>query len=255
VNWDRGRVTHARATALISAPIELVLDGTRRLLGSDGVRVTAADRARTVTAVREQRRGALAWLVRLVETGAGTLVTAELRWRPARRSALAALVWGAVTRRALRRTAVNLVERLRTTAEQPPAVVVGAALLDGQGRVLAAERASPPALAGWWEFPGGKVEPGEDERAALVRECREELGVDVEPDGRLGADLTTAGGSVLRVWTARIRSGEPAPHEHGALRWLAADQLDEVPWLPADLPLVELLRARLAGGGPGASAG
>lgn len=132
--------------------------------------------------------------------------------------------------------------------DQPVAVVVGAALLDGAGRVLAAQRARPPELAGWWEFPGGKVEPGEPPAAALVRECREELGVDIEVGARLGGDLPVqGGGAVLRVWTARIRAGEPVAREHAALRWLAADELDEVAWLPADRPLIDLLRAGPAG--------
>jgi 8-oxo-dGTP diphosphatase len=125
--------------------------------------------------------------------------------------------------------------------------VVAAALLDGAGRVLAAQRSRPPELAGRWEFAGGKVEPGESDTAALVRECREELGVEIEPIARLGPDLPAAGGGVLRAWTARIVSGQPWPHEHLALRWLSADQLTEVDWLPGDLPLLGPLRGQLAG--------
>jgi 8-oxo-dGTP diphosphatase len=122
-------------------------------------------------------------------------------------------------------------------------VVVGAALVDGAGRVLAAQRAAPPELAGRWEFPGGKVEPGESETAALVRECREELGVEVELVARLGEDLPVElGGAVLRVWTGRIVAGTPAATEHAALRWLDASELDDVDWLPADRPLLDLLR-------------
>jgi 8-oxo-dGTP diphosphatase len=134
------------------------------------------------------------------------------------------------------------------TASPAPAagmLVVGAALLDGAGRVLAGQRAGPPELAGRWEFPGGKVEPGESEVAALVRECQEELGVRIQLDARLGADLPVqGGGGVLRVWTGRIVAGEPVAHQHRALRWLAPDELDEVDWLPADRPLIDLLRAR-----------
>lgn len=128
-------------------------------------------------------------------------------------------------------------------------VVVGAAILDLAGRrprVLAAQRAGPPELAGWWEFPGGKVEPGEDEQGALARECREELGVEVTVGDRLGHDLPIAdGGAVLRVWTAAIHLGQPRAIEHAAIRWLTAEQLHEVAWLPQDLPLVELLRPLL----------
>lgn len=126
-----------------------------------------------------------------------------------------------------------------------PVIVVGAAILDAAGgtpRVLAAQRPAPPELAGRWEFPGGKVEPGESELAALVRECREELGVDVAVGDRLGSDVGIADGrAVLRVWTATVRRGWPRAIEHTALRWLRAAELDDVAWLPQDLPLVALL--------------
>jgi 8-oxo-dGTP diphosphatase len=131
-----------------------------------------------------------------------------------------------------------------------PSIVVGAAILDESGRVLAAQRATPPELRGWWEFPGGKVEPGESDEAALVRECREELGVSIRLEGRLGEDLAVGGGrAVLRVWTAALDGhGEPRPLEHLAVRWLGVQELDEVDWLPADAPLVEKLRDLLSGG-------
>ena len=124
-----------------------------------------------------------------------------------------------------------------------PRLVVGAAILHPDGRrVLAAQRRAPRSYPGRWEFPGGKVEPGEDELAALRRECREELGVGVEPLVRLGGDLRAAGGRlVLRVWTARLVDGEPRALEHAALRWLTRDELDGVDWLDADRPLVALL--------------
>lgn len=122
-------------------------------------------------------------------------------------------------------------------------LVVGAALLDGGGRLLAACRLAPPELAGLWEFPGGKVEPGEGPRAALVRECREELGVDVVlepgPTGVLG-EVPIAVGR-LRVYRGRVVAGEPVAVQHAALRWLTPGDLLEVPWIPADLPLVRML--------------
>ncbi len=124
-------------------------------------------------------------------------------------------------------------------------VIVGAAILDG-GRVLAAQRAEPPELAGGWEFPGGKVDLGESDEAALVRECREELAVDVGLGERLGPDIElNSGTAILRVWIARILTGVPVAVEHAALRWLSADELFDVAWLPADLPLVRVLRERL----------
>jgi 8-oxo-dGTP diphosphatase len=118
---------------------------------------------------------------------------------------------------------------------------VGAAIIEGS-RLLAARRGAPPELAGGWEFPGGKVEPGETEVAALVRECREELGVDIAVGRRVGGDWPLPSGQVMRVWTATITNGEPEPREHSALRWLTAAELFDVPWLPADLPVVEAVR-------------
>ncbi|MCW2504200.1 MAG: hydrolase [Actinomycetia bacterium] len=123
--------------------------------------------------------------------------------------------------------------------------IVGAAIMDDQGRVLGAERAAPPALAGRWEFPGGKVEPGEEELAALHRECEEELGVGIEVLARLGGDVTLPTGAVLKVWIARLVRGEPQALEHSELRWLPREELHSVPWLPADAPLVDALAAQL----------
>ncbi|SCL13486.1 (deoxy)nucleoside triphosphate pyrophosphohydrolase [Micromonospora inyonensis] len=126
-------------------------------------------------------------------------------------------------------------------------VVVGAAIVVG-GRVLACARSAPPEVAGRWEFPGGKVEPGESETAALVRECAEELAVRVEVGDRVGRDVRMAHGrSVLRVYAARlVGDDQPRALEHAELRWLSADELDTVDWLPADVPIVAALRPLLA---------
>lgn len=127
-------------------------------------------------------------------------------------------------------------------------VVVAAAIVDPgpPPRVLAAQRGYPAALAGRWELPGGKVEPGETDVAALIRECREELGVTIAVLDRVGADLVAVEPPfVLRVWWAGIASGEPSPLEHSALRWLAAGEVGDVDWLPTNRPLVALLRAGL----------
>ena len=133
--------------------------------------------------------------------------------------------------------------------------VVGAAIVDDLARptrLLAARRTEPSALAGGWEFPGGKVDPGEEHTTALRRELLEELGVAVELGERLEGPLE--GGwplgddFVIRVWWARVVEGEPQPLEdHDALRWLGPADLYAVPWLPADLPIVHAAQARLAG--------
>jgi 8-oxo-dGTP diphosphatase len=124
--------------------------------------------------------------------------------------------------------------------------VVGAALLrDDPPRVLASRRTEPPRLAGLWEFPGGKVEAGESDEQALVRELHEELGVQAGVGERLGGDLPIGDTAVLRVYLCRIESGEPALVDHDEHRWLTADELDDVPWIPVDLPLVDELRRLL----------
>lgn len=125
-------------------------------------------------------------------------------------------------------------------------VVMGAAILD-RGRVLVARRTRPPEHAGGWELPGGKVEPGEDPATAVVREVAEELGCAVEVTGELTGSEPIRPGLVLRVATARLTAGRPVPREHDAVRWLDADQLEEVDWLPADRPFLPQLRELLVG--------
>jgi 8-oxo-dGTP diphosphatase len=132
-------------------------------------------------------------------------------------------------------------------ASQRLRVIVGAAII-ACGRVLACERADPPEVAGRWEFPGGKVEPGETEVEALIRECYEELGVRVEVGDRIGRDVPLGHGrAVLRVYAARLVDGDlPRPLEHSELRWLTANELHSVVWLPADAPIVAALPPLLA---------
>jgi 8-oxo-dGTP diphosphatase len=128
-----------------------------------------------------------------------------------------------------------------------PRVIVAAVIIT-DGRVLACERSAPPEVAGRWEFPGGKVEPGESDQQALARECAEELGVRVEVGDRVGPDVPLARGrAVLRVFAVRLLQGDtPQALEHTSMRWLAADELDSVPWLPADQPIVAELPSLLA---------
>ncbi|WP_427920179.1 NUDIX domain-containing protein [Streptomyces sp. cg40] len=143
-------------------------------------------------------------------------------------------------------------------------VVVGAALFDddldgdfgddgdGRGaRLLAARRSAPPELAGRWELPGGKVEPGERPDAALVRELREELGVDAETVARVPGEWSLKPPYVLQVWTARLLPGSPRPlalQDHDELRWLAPADVWSVDWLDQDVPAVRETLALLDAG-------
>lgn len=157
-----------------------------------------------------------------------------------------------------------------TGAEVPAAdaLVVGAAIVDDLAAprtLLAARRTEPPHLAGGWELPGGKVEPGEDPETALHREIAEELGVRVVLGAELaGPDPDRPGWPLppahrMRVWLALVTEGEPAPIEdHDALRVLAPGDWLGVDWLPADVPIVRALLARSPHArpqdGPGAAA-
>lgn len=135
-------------------------------------------------------------------------------------------------------------------------LVVGAAIVDDltrPTRLLAARRTEPPALAGGWELPGGKVDPGESPLSALHREVFEELGVSISVGALLPGPLPGATWAMserfeMIVWLAQVLVGEPAPVEdHDELRWLRLDELETVGWLPGDLPIVRFVGARLRG--------
>jgi 8-oxo-dGTP diphosphatase len=128
-----------------------------------------------------------------------------------------------------------------------PRLVVGAALVRG-GRALAARR-TDGAAAGRWEFPGGKVEPGESPEGALVRELREELGVRAAVTGWLDGEVAIASTHVLRVAVA-VTDDEPVPTEHDLVRWLGPEELADVAWLDPDLPFLAELRRLLLGSSP-----
>lgn len=184
--------------------------------------------------------------VTLAPAGSGTDVVDELRWvaplGPLGRFAdrLVLRRWGSELLAARRSV---LLERAAVLAAGP--VIVATALVR-DGRVLAARRTRPPALDGYWELPGGRVESGESEADAVARECREELGTAVRVTGRLGTDLPLTA-AVLRVHTAVIEHGsaEPRPLEHSALRWVGPGELDGVDWVDADRAVVADLRALL----------
>jgi 8-oxo-dGTP diphosphatase len=125
-------------------------------------------------------------------------------------------------------------------------LVSAVALIDVDGRVLLAERPEGKAMAGLWEFPGGKVEPGETPEAALIRELKEELSIDTWTSCL--APLTFASHSypefhlLMPVFACRRWSGIPQPREGQRLAWVAARDLRAYPMPPADEPLIPILR-------------
>lgn len=131
----------------------------------------------------------------------------------------------------------------------PPAVVVAGALIV-DGALLIAQRDRPAELAGLWELPGGKAAPGESDAAALIRELHEELGVDVAVGGRLGEDVALTATTTLRAYLVTRTGGPVEARDHRAIRWVAADDLADVAWVPADrswlTPLEIALRAAQA---------
>ena len=128
--------------------------------------------------------------------------------------------------------------------------VVGAALVE-RGRVLLTRRSARMSMPGKWEFPGGKLEPGESARAALERECREELGLEVEVGARIGRGTAPHAGRriVLEVYAATRLAGELRLHEHEEHGWFGPDELGGLDWPEADLPILPALERRLRDGG------
>jgi 8-oxo-dGTP diphosphatase len=125
-------------------------------------------------------------------------------------------------------------------------LVVAAALYDSQGRVLIAERPSGKHMAGRWEFPGGKVTPGEDEREALVRELAEELGIavwDAQPFMRLRHTYPDRDVE-LSLWIILSYAGTPEPLDAQQLKWVPPAELAHQDILEADRPFIEALRER-----------
>jgi 8-oxo-dGTP diphosphatase len=115
----------------------------------------------------------------------------------------------------------------------PIQIVVAGALITDRA-VLVAQRDRPPELAGLWELPGGKVAPGESDADALTRELQEELGVDVSVGDRLGGDVALSATTVLRAYRVTQVGGALHPNDHRALRWVRADELAGLSWVPAD---------------------
>ncbi|MDH2326844.1 8-oxo-dGTP diphosphatase MutT [Cereibacter sp. SYSU M97828] len=125
-------------------------------------------------------------------------------------------------------------------------LVSAVALIDSDGRVLLAQRPEGKSLAGMWEFPGGKVEAGETPEAALIRELKEELGIDTHASCL--APLTFASHSyadfhlLMPLFACRKWQGVPHGHEGQALAWVRPNALADYEMPPADLPLIPILR-------------
>lgn len=135
------------------------------------------------------------------------------------------------------------------TADRPLLLVAAAALIDKDGRILLAQRPAGKQMAGLWEFPGGKVGPFETPEAALVRELKEELGIDTS----VGCLWPLAFAShayetfhlLMPLFGCRVWNGEPMPHEGQQLVWVPKRELKNYDMPPADRPLVEALQELL----------
>ncbi|MFZ9199483.1 MAG: 8-oxo-dGTP diphosphatase MutT [Paracoccaceae bacterium] len=125
-------------------------------------------------------------------------------------------------------------------------LVSAVALIDADGRVLLAQRPEGKSLAGLWEFPGGKVDPGETPEAALIRELREELGI--ETKASCLAPLTFASHSyddfhlLMPLFACRRWEGIATGREGQTLTWVRPEKLRDYPMPPADIPLIPILR-------------
>jgi 8-oxo-dGTP diphosphatase len=125
-------------------------------------------------------------------------------------------------------------------------LVVAAALIDVDGRVLIAQRPQGKSMAGLWEFPGGKVEPGELPEAALIRELKEELAIEVRP--KCLAPFTFASHSyetfhlLMPLYVCRNWLGDVTPREGQSIAWVRANRLGDYDMPPADEPLRTMLR-------------
>ena len=126
-------------------------------------------------------------------------------------------------------------------------VVVAAALVDRDGRLLVQQRPEGPSMAGLWEFPGGKVEPGETPEQALIRELAEELGIDVEQaclaPACFASDMLGDRHLLLLLYVCRKWRGTPVAQHASALRWVRPVELHGLAMPPADKPLIGLLEA------------
>ena len=245
-----------RFTTLVEAPLTVAFDVARTLGRPWDRPLEEVVSERPFRDGYAGRRGR-GWVVhsrRFSATAAGTLVDEQVDWETALPGVLGGVVDQVVLRtRVVRAMQAHLDAYAAAAGRRAADVVqvVGAAAVSG-GRVLLAQRSGGP-YDGRWEFPGGTVERGESPLDGLVREVREELGVEIAPQSFLGEvvlDGAIAGGppgaSTMRVWWARITDGELVAREHAALRWVGAEELDTLDWIPADRPLIPAVRQLLS---------
>lgn len=125
-------------------------------------------------------------------------------------------------------------------------LVAACALIDADGRVLIAQRPADKAMAGLWEFPGGKVEAGERPEDSLIRELREELAIDVKEaclaPFTFASHLYEGFALLMPLYICRRWTGTPQPLEHQELKWVRPKDLTTFPMPPADRPLIAMLR-------------
>jgi len=257
-------VYQLRFTTLVAAPLTVAFDVARALGRPWRVPLDEVESVRPARDVFAAAlgRGRVTHSRDFSATGEGTRVDEEVAWDTGLPWPISGLVDRVVLRRRIARAMRAHLDAYAAAAARlalDVVQVVGAAILDGDGdgdgdgdRVLVAQRAGGP-YDGCWEFPGGKVEPGESDLSALVREIAEELGVPIEPQEFVGEVLLDGvvgggppGASTLRVWWARIPNGDrPVAHEHAQLRWVGVGELDDLDWIPADRPLLPAVRSLL----------
>jgi 8-oxo-dGTP diphosphatase len=251
-------VFQLRFTTVVEAPLTVAFDVARALgrpWNSPLEEIVSLRPERDVYAIGPDR--GWRWLThsrRFSATGAGTQVDEQVDWATSLPGVLGGFIDQVVLRRRILRSMQSHLDAYAAAAARAAldvVQVVGAAIVEGD-RVLVAQRSGGP-YDGRWEFPGGKVEPGESDLSALVREIGEELGTTIVPQAFLGEVVLDGvvgagppGASTLRVWWARLSAGAPVAREHAALRWVRADELDDLAWIDADRPLLPAVGTVLA---------
>ncbi|MGP1254958.1 MAG: (deoxy)nucleoside triphosphate pyrophosphohydrolase [Kiloniellales bacterium] len=135
---------------------------------------------------------------------------------------------------------------VRSSSGKPIVLVAAAALVDPDGRVLIAQRPAGKSMAGLWEFPGGKVDPGESPETALIRELQEELAIETRNSCLAPIAFASHGYDdfhlLMPLFACRVWQGRPQGREGQQLAWVLPVRLADYPMPPADLPLIPLLR-------------